>query len=232
MRVLGLDVAVSPLEIRARVGYMPESDATSPGMNAVSFVRVLRRARGTGARRRDAARAQVLSTWLGEARYRNVEDLLDRHEAADQARAGARARSRSAVLDEPTNGIGPKGRDRCSSSFRELAHNKGVNLILSSHLLPDASTCDAGGRHGQGGRSRGGTMRRSSSRAAASRAACQDADRRAGALPAASTRRRTRLSCDRRGRDARVRAGEGGPRDLFALASAARCRCGTCVRAS
>jgi ABC-2 type transport system ATP-binding protein len=38
MRVLGLDVAQAPLEIRARVGYMPENDAHIPGMNAVSFV--------------------------------------------------------------------------------------------------------------------------------------------------------------------------------------------------
>src|SRR6187399_3454053 len=36
MRVLGLDVAASPLEIRSRVGYMPESDAHIPGMNAVA----------------------------------------------------------------------------------------------------------------------------------------------------------------------------------------------------
>src|SRR5437870_10561384 len=38
MRVLGLDVAESGVEIRARVGYMPESDAHIPGMNAVTFV--------------------------------------------------------------------------------------------------------------------------------------------------------------------------------------------------
>ena len=38
MRVLGLDVATSPLEIRSRIGYMPENDAHIPGLNAVSFV--------------------------------------------------------------------------------------------------------------------------------------------------------------------------------------------------
>src|SRR5207302_5524695 len=38
MRVLGLDVARAPLEVRARVGYMPESDGHIPGMNAVTFV--------------------------------------------------------------------------------------------------------------------------------------------------------------------------------------------------
>ena len=38
LRVLDLDVATSPLDIRSRVGYMPESDGHIPGMNAVSFV--------------------------------------------------------------------------------------------------------------------------------------------------------------------------------------------------
>ena len=46
-------------------------------------------------------------------------------------------------LDEPTNGMDPKGRDEMLELIRDLAHNKGVNLILSSHLLPDVEfTCD------------------------------------------------------------------------------------------
>src|SRR5262249_42295005 len=38
IRVLGLDVAAEPLAVRARVGYMPETDGHIPGMNAVTFV--------------------------------------------------------------------------------------------------------------------------------------------------------------------------------------------------
>jgi hypothetical protein len=38
MRVLDLDVKHAALKIRSRIGYMPESDAHIPGMNAVSFV--------------------------------------------------------------------------------------------------------------------------------------------------------------------------------------------------
>jgi ABC-2 type transport system ATP-binding protein len=46
-------------------------------------------------------------------------------------------------LDEPTNGMDPKGRDEMLELVRDLAHRKGVNLILSSHLLPDVEyTCD------------------------------------------------------------------------------------------
>jgi ABC-2 type transport system ATP-binding protein len=46
-------------------------------------------------------------------------------------------------LDEPTNGMDPKGRDEMLVLIRDLAHRKNVNLILSSHLLPDVEyTCD------------------------------------------------------------------------------------------
>src|ERR687891_2815140 len=38
MQVLDLNVADKPYEIRARLGYMPESDGHIPGMNAVTFV--------------------------------------------------------------------------------------------------------------------------------------------------------------------------------------------------
>ena len=71
MRVLGLDVARSPLEIRARVGYMPETDGHIPGMNAVSFVAYCGELAGLP--RVDAmqrAHEVLFYVGLGEARYR------------------------------------------------------------------------------------------------------------------------------------------------------------------
>jgi ABC-type multidrug transport system ATPase subunit len=45
-------------------------------------------------------------------------------------------------LDEPTNGMDPKGRDEMLELVKDLALNKGVNVIVSSHLLPDIEfTC-------------------------------------------------------------------------------------------
>ncbi len=144
MRVLGLDVAASPVEIRARIGYMPENDAHIPGLNAVSFVGYCGELAGLP--RADAiqrAHEVLFYVGLGEARYRNV----------DTYSTGMKQRIKLAqalvhdpdllFLDEPTNGMDPKGRDEMLDLIRDLAHNKGVSLILSSHLLPDVEyTCD------------------------------------------------------------------------------------------
>lgn len=144
MQVLGLDVVHAPLDIRARVGYVPETDAHIPGMNAVSFVAYCGELAGLP--RADAvqrAHEVLFYVGLGEARYRNVETYS----------AGMKQRIKLAqalvhdpdllFLDEPTNGMDPNGRDEMLELVHDLGHNKGVNLILSSHLLPDVEyACD------------------------------------------------------------------------------------------
>jgi ABC-2 type transport system ATP-binding protein len=47
------------------------------------------------------------------------------------------------ILDEPTNGMDPAGREEVIELARDLAHNKGMSLLFSSHLLPDVeAVCD------------------------------------------------------------------------------------------
>jgi ABC-2 type transport system ATP-binding protein len=144
LRVLGLDVEESPLEIRARVGYMPESDAHIPGMNAVSFVAYCGELAGLP--RVDAmqrAHEVLFYVGLGEARYRNVETYSTGMKQRIKLAQALVHDPDLLFLDEPTNGMDPKGRDEMLELVRDLAHNKGVNLILSSHLLPDVEyTCD------------------------------------------------------------------------------------------
>jgi ABC-2 type transport system ATP-binding protein len=41
------------------------------------------------------------------------------------------------ILDEPTNGMDPAGRDDVLRLSVDLARNKGMSLLFSSHLLPD-----------------------------------------------------------------------------------------------
>src|SRR5437762_10471620 len=144
MRVLGYDVAESPLEIRARIGYMPESDAHIPGMNAVSFVAYCGELAGLP--RADAmqrAHEMLFYVGLGEARYRNIETYSTGMKQRIKLAQALVHDPDLLFLDEPTNGMDPKGRDEMLELVHDLAHNKNINLILSSHLLPDVEhVCD------------------------------------------------------------------------------------------
>src|SRR5438046_10640541 len=144
MRILGLDVAVSSLEIRARVGYMPESDAHIPGMNAVSFVAYCGELAGLP--RVDAmqrAHEVLFYVGLGRARSRNVETYSTGMKQRIKLAQALVHDPDVLFLDEPTNGMDPRGRDEMLDLVRDLGHNEGVSLILSSHLLPDVEyTCD------------------------------------------------------------------------------------------
>ena len=145
MRVLGLDVAEAPLPIRARVGYMPENDAHIPGMNAVSFVAYCGEL--SGLPRVDAmqrAHEVLFYVGLGEARYRNVETYSTGMKQRIKLAQALVHDPDLLFLDEPTNGMDPKGRDEMLELVRDLAANKGVNVIVSSHLLPDIEyTCSS-----------------------------------------------------------------------------------------
>ena len=143
MQVLGLDVAASPMQIRARLGYMPESDGHVPGMNAVSFVAYCGQLAGLP--RSDAmqrAHEVLYYVGLGEARYRNLETYSTGMKQRIKLAQALVHDPDLLFLDEPTNGMDPKGRDEMLALVTDLATRKGVNLILSSHLLPDVeATC-------------------------------------------------------------------------------------------
>src|SRR5881398_3442405 len=145
MHVLGLDVETAALEIRARIGYMPENDAHIPGMTAVSFVAYCGELSGLPAADAMQRAHEVLYyVGLGEARYRTVETYSTGMKQRIKLAQALVHDPDLLLLDEPTNGMDPNGREEMLALIRDLAHNKGVNLILSSHLLPDVEyTCDS-----------------------------------------------------------------------------------------
>ncbi|MBI1851358.1 MAG: ABC transporter ATP-binding protein [Planctomycetes bacterium] len=139
--VLGLDARRDPRRIRQLIGYMPERDCHIAGMNAVNFVAYAGEL--TGMRRTDAfSRAHEALFYVGleEARYRNVDTystgMKQRIKLAQALVHGPKI----VLLDEPTNGMDPKGRDEMLALVKDIATNKGIHVILSSHLLPDVET--------------------------------------------------------------------------------------------
>jgi ABC-2 type transport system ATP-binding protein len=144
LEVLGMSVADRALDVRARLGYMPESDGHIPGMNAVTFVAYCGELAGLPNSDAMQRAHEVLQyVGLGEARYRNLETYSTGMKQRIKLAQALVHDPDLLFLDEPTNGMDPKGRDEMLELIRDLAKNKGVNLILSSHLLPDVEyTCD------------------------------------------------------------------------------------------
>lgn len=143
-KLLQLDITTEGMQIRQKIGLMPEIDCHIPGMNAVSFVSYAGELAGMPSNAALSRAHEVLEyCGLADARYRNIETystgMKQRIKLAQALVHGPQL----VFLDEPTNGLDPKGRDEMLALIRDLAHDKGVNVIVSSHLMPDIEqTCD------------------------------------------------------------------------------------------
>ena len=151
--VLGLDVHARRLEIRQAVGFAPEDECLFPGTVGIEFATYAGEL--CGMHRTDAMQRahEVLNyVGLGEARYRAVESYSTGMKQRLKLASAIVHDPRLLILDEPTNGMDPAGRQEVLELARDLAHNKGMSLLFSSHLLPDVeAVCDhvlvlAGGR--------------------------------------------------------------------------------------
>ena len=131
MDVLGMKVGENPLEVRAKLGYMPETDGHIPGMNAVTFVAYCGQLAGLPkADAMQRAHETLFYVGLGEARYRNLETYSTGMKQRIKLAQALVHDPDLVFLDEPTNGMDPKGRDEMLELIRDIAHNKGINLIL------------------------------------------------------------------------------------------------------
>jgi len=142
--ILGMDILEAGAAIRQKVGLMPEQDCHIPGMTAVQFVAYAGELAGMPTSQALRRAHEVLDyCGLGEARYRNVETystgMKQRIKLAQALVHGPKL----LLLDEPTNGLDPAGREDMLELVRSVSHGKGLNVLVSSHLLPDIErVCD------------------------------------------------------------------------------------------
>jgi len=144
LRAFGLDPGTAALDVRRRIGYMPEGDCHISAMTAAAFVAFAGELSGMPRAEAISRAHEVLYyVGLGEARYRTV----------DTYSTGMKQRVKLAqalvhdpdllLLDEPTNGLDPEGREEMLVLIRDVAARRGMSLVLCSHLLRDVErTCE------------------------------------------------------------------------------------------
>ena len=136
--VFGLDVEKQPLAIRRQVGYMPEDECLIPGMTAVQLVAYAGEL--CGMPKRDALqRSHEVLYYVGldEERYRMVGEYSVGMKQRVKLAQALIHDPKLLLLDEPTNGMDTSGREEMLELVKDIATDKGMHVILSSHLLPD-----------------------------------------------------------------------------------------------
>lgn len=141
-RILGRDITQEAKQLRAMVGYMPESDSFIAKISCVHFVRLMAELSGIPAKHAlERAHEALFYVGLGEARYRPVDSYsLGMKQLAKLAQAIVHG-PKLIILDEPTNGLDPPTRSRMISLIRQIRDGGRARILLSSHLLRDVEEC-------------------------------------------------------------------------------------------
>ncbi len=138
MAAFGIDPTRQPLEVRRRLGYMPEQDCHLPGMTAAAFVAFAGELSGLPRDEAISRAHEVLYyVGLGEARYRTVETYSTGMKQRVKLAQALVHDPDLLLLDEPTNGLDPQGREEMLTLIHDVATRRGISLVLCSHLLRD-----------------------------------------------------------------------------------------------
>ena len=142
--VLGYDAFSQGPEMRARIGYMPESDVLPMGATAADFVAHMGEMSGLPARAARQRAADVLyQVGLDEERYRLIKGFSTGMKQRVKLAQAIVHDPDLVFLDEPTNGMDPQGRDEMLELINRIHRSLGIAVVISSHILEDIErVCD------------------------------------------------------------------------------------------
>ncbi len=140
--VCGFDVFENPLEVKKRIGYLPETPPLYGDMFVIDYLRYVAELKQVPKERREALVAQSIEkTNLGEVRSRLIQNLSKGFRQRVGIAQAIVSDPEVLILDEPTVGLDPKQ----VSEIRDLINSlRGQHtIILSTHILPEVqATCE------------------------------------------------------------------------------------------
>ena len=142
--VLGHDVAADPLAVRAKVGYLPEGQCLPDDVTAADFVAFMAQLGGLPPRpARERAAEVCYQVGLDEERYRAIGGFSTGMQQRVKLAAALVHDPELLLLDEPTDGMDPQGREDMLDLIHRVRGELGIDVLVSTHLLGDVErVCD------------------------------------------------------------------------------------------
>jgi ABC-2 type transport system ATP-binding protein len=134
--VCGFDVVEQPIEVRRRLGYLPEGAAAYPDMTPRSFLEFIADARQlSGAARRQNIERVVAITHLDHVLYQPIDTLSKGFRRRVGLAQALVHDPEVLIVDEPTDGLDPNQKHEVRELIGKLAQDKAI--VLSTHILEE-----------------------------------------------------------------------------------------------
>ncbi len=138
VRIFGMDSWVDRMQLRLKIGYMPEYGAFYPEMTGYDFILLMTRALGIPS---DLAHHRTFDSLqyvrLGEVAHRKIKEYSQGMKQKLKLALALVHDPNLLILDEPTAGLDPSSRTEMLRLIKDLVHRHGKNVLVSTHLLPD-----------------------------------------------------------------------------------------------
>jgi ABC-2 type transport system ATP-binding protein len=135
-QIMGFDVVRQPIEVKRRVGYLPEGAPLYGDMTALAFLRFVAEMRGlTGEDRKRRIDDAIARTELAEVAHRPIETLSKGFKRRVGIAQAIMHDPPVLVLDEPTDGLDPNQKHGVRQLIAEMADEKAI--VISTHILEE-----------------------------------------------------------------------------------------------
>lgn len=141
VQVDGFDVFDNPIDVRRRIGYLPESPPLYPEMTVTGYLRFVAKIKGVAKENLGNEVARVMErASITDVKERIISKLSKGYKQRVGLAQALLNDPPVLILDEPTIGLDPKQIQEVRELIKELAGNHTV--ILSTHILPEVEqTC-------------------------------------------------------------------------------------------
>ena len=133
----GFDVSENPLEVKKRIGYLPESSAAYPEMTVVEFLTYVAEARGITDKEEITQRLAdvIVKCHLDSVKNRAIENLSKGYRQRVGVAQAIIHDPQVLILDEPTDGLDPNQKHEVRKLIQAMSEDKAI--VLSTHILEE-----------------------------------------------------------------------------------------------